>query len=58
MNFRKKGGESYSIQKILLQILAPPEKKRNIVFRNKGGRAGGGVEKKPFGSFPKIHPFL
>ena len=43
-------------KKVSLQILVPPEKKRNIVFRNEGGGAGAG--QRPFGSFPKIHPFL
>ena len=55
MNVRKKGGVP-PIQTFLLQILVPPEKKRNIVFRNEGGGAGAG--QRPFGSFPKIHPFL
>ena len=50
MNFWR-GGVT-PIRKISLQILAPPEKKRNIVSET---RAGGG--QRPFGSFPKIHPF-
>ena len=36
MNFRKKGGSRQSGW-ITLQILLPPEKKGNIVFRNEGG---------------------
>ena len=31
-------------------------KKRDIAFRNEGGGCGGG--QRPFGSFPKIHPFF
>ena len=36
----KRGEGVTPIRKISLQILAPPEKKRNIVFRNEGGRGG------------------
>ena len=51
--FSEKGGEGVTpIQKNWLQILAPPEKKRNIDIRNEGG--GGG--QRPFGLYPKIHP--
>ena len=44
MNFRKMGGEGgvTPIQKISLQILAHPEKKRNIDIQNEGG--GGGAK--------------
>ena len=36
MNFREKGG-GHSNPKNTLQILLPPQKKRNIVFRDEGG---------------------
>ena len=44
MNFREKRGGVTPIRKIWLQILVPPEKKRNIVFRNKGGGLRGRLE--------------
>ena len=44
MNFRKKGGGVTPIQKISLQILAPPEKKRNIDIRNEGGGVKGRLD--------------
>ena len=59
-NFQKggRGGGSSPIQKISLQIYAYLtdflEKKRNVI--SKKGRGGGGS--RPFGSFPKKHPFL
>ena len=48
MNFRKGGGVT-PIQKNSLQILTPPEKKRNIDIWKEGGGS------KAFGVFPKIH---
>ena len=48
VKFSERGGGVTQIRKISLQILVPPEKKHNIVFRNKGGQ-------RPFGVFPKIH---
>ena len=50
MNFREKKEGVTQIQKISLQILVPPEKKRNIDIRNEGGG------QRPFGLYPKIHP--
>jgi hypothetical protein len=38
--FSEKGGGVTPIQKISLQILAHPEKKRNIDIRNEGGGGG------------------
>ena len=40
MNFRKRR-EGYSNPKFFLQILEPPEKKCDIVFRNEGVGGGG-----------------
>ena len=63
MNFRKssKGGGSFSIQKFMLQIFAIIDDTSVMNFRknlqhNFPKMRGGG--QRPFGTFPKIHPFL
>ena len=55
------GGGSFSIQKFMLQIFAIIDDTSVMNFRKKlqhnfpKMRGGGG--QRPFGTFPKIHPF-
>ena len=69
-NYELLGKGGGAIRKISLQILAPPEKKRNIIFRNEGGGVRGRLEffrkfirfggpRRPLGKLcPKLMIFL